>query len=113
MTLAEMTKEERSLLLFLETQAVDAGRVKTAHMNREDFEIAEKWHQSGFIQFGRICSEDLKKIAKRIGHLTQSPCWCQLSEEAWKLAHEERKARAARIWTKRDWRTTAEYQAEP
>lgn len=102
-TLNEMSRDERSLLLFFECRAVDhSGRVKTVHMNDADRAIAERWNAEGFVQYGRICAENLSE------HGTH---WCQLSDEAWALAHAERKARAARTWEKRNWRTTEEKRA--
>ena len=97
-TLKNMTKDERSLLLFLETRAVDyGGRVNLVHMNKEDMEIAEKWNKEVFIEFGRI-------VARNIN--SDGSSWCKLSEEAFKLAHKERKARAKRMWQNRTWLST-------
>jgi len=99
-TLEAMTKDERSLLLFLESCAVDqGGSVKSVHMNGADFEIAKRWNQEGFVKFGRIRSADLSRGGSH---------WCALSDEAWILAHAERKARAVRMWDKRQWKTTEE-----
>ena len=103
MQLETMTKDERSLLLFLESRATDqAGRVKTVHMNDADMKIAERWNREGFVKFGRIASEDLNEFGSH---------WCFLSDEAWQLAAAERKARAARTWAKRAWKTTEEKRA--
>lgn len=100
-TLETMTREERSLLLYLETCAVDrGGRVEIARMNAEDLAIAKRWNEENFIQFGRISSKDL---ARSVGNH-----WCFLSEEAWRLAAEERKARALRKWSSRQWRKAGE-----
>ena len=42
-SLDTMTSDERNLLLYLETRAVDhGGLVDAKHMNKEDMEIAEK-----------------------------------------------------------------------
>src|SRR6266852_5007231 len=83
-----MSKDELSLLLFLETRAVDhGGKVQTAHMNAGDFEIAKKWNKKGFILFGRVRHRDITQGGSH---------WCQLSEAAWEAAHAERKTRAAR-----------------
>ena len=102
-TLDTLTKDERSLLLFMESRATDqSGRVKTVHMNEADMKIAERWNREGFVKFGRIASEDLSEFGSH---------WCFLSDEAWTLAHAERKARAARTWAKRGWKTTEEKRA--
>ena len=97
--LSEMSKDERSLLLFLETCAVDhAGRVNADHTNAEDFEIAERWNKEGFIDFGRIYSKDCNHHGSN---------WCKLSEEAFQLAHEERQERAHRMWVAKTWEPIA------
>jgi len=45
-SLNKMTKNERSLLLYLETRAVDyGGIVDTRHMNQDDMEIAKEWNK--------------------------------------------------------------------
>ena len=99
-TLEAMTKDERSLLLFFETRAVDhAGKVQTLHINDEDYEIADRWNKEGFIAFGRIAREDCDRYGTH---------WCQLSEEAWSLAHAERRIRAGNLWNKRGWQTAEE-----
>ncbi len=96
----KMTKEEKSLLLFLECRAVDhGGRIDTRHMNTEDMKIAIQWDTQGFIKFGRIASENLSKLGSH---------WCQLSDEAWRVVGIERKARADRLWLIRLWKTTEE-----
>ncbi len=94
----EMTKDERSLLLFLETRAVDyGGRVNTQHMNLIDMNIAEKWNEEGFLEFGRIVIRN---------HNNNGTHWVKLSEEAWKLAHEERTTRGKRMWASKSWLST-------
>lgn len=100
MTAETMTKDEKSLLLFLETCAVDqGGRVNTAHMNADDYETAKRWNDEGFVRFGRICRDH---CSERTSH------WCFLLDKAWPLAAELRKQRAGRMWHKRDWQTTCE-----
>lgn len=55
MKLEDMSKDERSLLLFLESCAVDyGGRVNLARMNQEEVDIAGRWNENGFVSFGRI-----------------------------------------------------------
>ena len=80
----EWAKAERSLLLYLETCAVDYdGRVCGARMNREDFEIAERWDRFGYVRFGRI--------EGGLAVVSQSTHWCELSEVAWRDAHARRR----------------------
>lgn len=100
----EMTKEEKSLLLFLETQAVDHwGQVDIVHMNQDDINIAERWNKEGFVKFGRIQFKDIKPAGGR-----NSTHWVNLSDKAWEKVADERKARAIRTWNKREWKTTEE-----
>lgn len=87
-----MTKEETSLLLYLETRVVDdGGAVDVRRMNEEDFEIATRWNTEGFIQFGKI-----NPPFKHPG----TTHWVKLSDEAWVAAHIERLARAERTFAK-------------
>lgn len=88
-SLDDMTRDERSLLLYLETRAVDyGGKVDARHMNKEDMEIARGWNKSGFLKFGRIKFHDIDKGGTH---------WCELSDEAWVLVAMERKRRCSRI----------------
>lgn len=92
MNLDDMTKDERSLLLYLETRAVNhGGLVDTRHMNKDDMEIAEGWNETGFLKFGRIKFHDITG---------SSTHWCELSDEAWALVSAERKRRYLRIASK-------------
>jgi len=94
MGLKDLTKNEKGLLLYLETRAVDcSGKVDSKHMDKNDFELAHNWVEKGFIVFDRIDSECL------IGNNTHL---IKLSNEAWDLAHQERKARAERMFFQRE-----------
>ena len=105
MKLENMTKTERSLLLYMESRAVDhGGLVHTQHINEEDVEIAKRWSETGFIKFGRLASECLPMPSG-------STHWCELSDEAWSLAHNERRDRYNRINSKRKWFTTDDKRA--
>lgn len=107
MKLADMTNQERSLLLYLESRAVDhGGTVDTRMMNEEEMTTAKQWTEKGFVTFGRLASECLKG---RLG--VQSTHCVTLSEEAWTLAHLERRARHERLYAKRWWYSTAEKRA--
>ena len=100
MKLSEMTKDERSLLLYLESRATDqGGTVDARRMNKEDFDIAKRWNEDGFIEFGRVASCDLA---------IDRTYWVVLTPPAWDLAHQERIARADRMWDKRAWKMTSE-----
>lgn len=94
MTLEEivdpMSREERSLLLYLETRAVEKrGIVASSHMNKEEIAIAMGWAEVGFIRFARMKAEFLEE--ESIGdHVVE------LSDIAWRCAALERRRRAAR-----------------
>lgn len=93
----QLTKDERSLLLYFETCAVDnSGRVEMIRLNDTDREIAKRWHASGFVRFGRIRAAF---VTPRSSHYTH------LSEEAWALVHTLRKERAERGWSNRNFET--------
>ena len=95
-----MTRDELSLLLYLETRAVDhRGAIDPRHMNDEDFAIAERWNKSGYVAFCRILAADCTEVRTHL---------CRLSEAAWADAHAERRARAERLWAGRSWMTTEE-----
>lgn len=97
-----MTKDELSLLLFLETCHVDyGGPVNVAHMNAGDMAIAKRWNDEKLIDFGRIYSKDLEKYSPKTHYVI-------LSNEALNLAHTERKARGERMLSKRLWRKASE-----
>lgn len=99
-SLESMSKDERSLMLYLETRAVDhGGRVDTRHMNKEDFDIVKRWNDQKFIGFGRIVSRFITN---------QGSHWVKFTEVAWKIAHQERLARSVRMWEKRKWIGTQE-----
>lgn len=93
-----ITNTEKSLLLYLETRQHDyGGRVNTDHMNKEDYEIAKKWDEAGFVRFGRIVLRN---------HNRDGTHWCKLSDEAFKLAYELRREKADRMWENRTWIST-------
>jgi hypothetical protein len=91
-----LTKNEASLLLFFETQAVDyGGLLPSVRMNSEDFETAKRWNVSGFVQFGRIAAKDIDSQSA-----VPRNYWCVLSDDAWAAAHAERRIRAMRVMKK-------------
>ena len=58
--LKEMSKDERSLLLFFEHNAVERrGKLSTDYMNAADLGITHEWNDNGFIRFGRVKAADI------------------------------------------------------
>jgi hypothetical protein len=91
-----LTKDQKSLLLFLESRAVDhGGLVATEHMNGDDMLHAKNWNEIGFIGFGRLVANSISTLCTH---------WVTLSEEAWQFAHAERRARNQRLFSKRTWK---------
>lgn len=102
-TADDMSRDEQSLLLYLETRCVDyGGRVSTKHMNSDDHAIAEHWNKSGFLEFGRIFSRDLSDAGTH---------WVKFTERAWDFAHQLRRQRYERSYANRRWQTTEESRA--
>lgn len=100
----ELNRPMLSLLLYLETRAVDfAGRVDGQHVNDADRAIMHDWNETGFVRSGRIRSADVTK---------DGASWCQLSAAAFTLAHKERRARAKRNWACKLYQTTEEKREE-
>lgn len=107
MTLGQLSKDERSLLLFFETAAVDhAGALDMQHMNDDDRAIAARWNEEGFIQYGRIAMASLRAATTYRGQSRTH--WVELSPEALALAQEERRARITRLAKTRTWKKTRE-----
>ena len=95
-----MTKDEISLILYLETRIVDRiGRVDMEQINDVDLEIINKWKSEGLIQFGRIKIKD---------HNSDGTHWVDFSEKAWDLAHSQRQARGKRMVIERNYERTSE-----
>lgn len=95
-----MTRDEQSLLLYLETCTTDnGGRVNHSRLNEADFNTATRWAREGFIGFGRIAAADVSYMGSH---------WVRLSDAAWKQVHQLRQARAERVWASRSYRTLEE-----
>lgn len=91
-SLSEMNKDERSLLLYIESVSVDyGGLVNRLRINDDDREILRRWDKEGFISYCRLSSEN---VVMPIDKNDSSIVF--LSDEAWELAHEERRARSLR-----------------
>lgn len=98
--LSEFTRDELSLLLYLESCAVDfACAIDSRKMNAEDEAILTEWCEIGFAASGRVSSEFLTARLQR---------WAKLSDEGMALAQTARLERAKNGWAKRHWTTTEE-----
>jgi len=93
------TPAELNLILYFETCLVDLrGRTEARKMNAEDFAIAENLKAEGLIEFGRLTFKTIKALAKICpGAFTH---YVRFTDQAWAIAHAERRARSARMLTK-------------
>ena len=101
MTESTMTKDEASLLLYLEARMVDNdGTVDPRMMNKTDFDIAERWGRSGFIEFGRLKAREIEYLASKLPASSGRPSprshYVRFTPQAWEAAHRERRARSER-----------------
>ena len=54
-----MNRQEKSLLLYLETRVVDkSGIIDYQHLNDDDWEILEGWSRAGFVKAGKADDVD-------------------------------------------------------
>jgi hypothetical protein len=88
MTHESMTRDQLSLLLYLESRAVDhGGIVDTSRMNERELQVARDWADDDFIRFGILS----RAFARRDQNAA-----VELSKDAFAAAHAERRARAQR-----------------
>lgn len=101
-----MTRDERNLLLYLETCEVDRqGLVDARKMNREDFDIAMRWNEGGFLRFGRLKMDELRSLyGANNAKAAESTYYVRLGDDAWAAAAVLRRRRAAE-WVLR-WEAT-------
>ena len=98
----EYTRDEKSLVLYLETCLVDSwGRVAGAHLNAEDIVIAENLTKEGLLQFGRLKFRAISKLNKDHPTLSrQYHYWVRFTDKAWGCAGKWRRERSERILAK-------------
>jgi len=112
MDLFTASKDERRLLTYLESCAVDhGGTVDQRRMNDADRAIAKIWKEIGYLTEWRRIPFDALPKSQNPAHI---PSWLvKLSDEAWKDAHQERRNRHGRLleqsYVKKYWE--AEYRA--
>lgn len=95
-----MTRDEQSILMYLETCCVDyGGKVDMRKVNPTDMEIIKKWQAEGWLDFGRIRFSD---------HIANRTHWVTLSGDLWEMACRLRRERADRLYQGRTWEKTDE-----
>ncbi|MFA5759751.1 MAG: hypothetical protein WC942_10405 [Clostridia bacterium] len=94
----ELTKEEKSLLLYAESCSVDnSGFIDNRRVNGEDILLLKKWNNENFVSCKRVCMAVLNSRRKSTGEACYESIFIKLSEEAWITAHQLRKERAERM----------------
>ena len=89
-----MTKDDKSLLLYLESRAVDNdGKIDSRKMNAIDDGIAKCWDEAGFIVYRRMPA---KTFMHKRGHAFRSTHYVMLSQRAREMAHTLREMKEAR-----------------
>lgn len=88
----ELSQDERSLLVYLETRAVDHGGIVAGHhMNEMELKVAEEWNRENFIRFTRLRPDFLDDVKKNGGSHA-----VELSDIAYNCVTLIRKRRAKR-----------------
>lgn len=91
----DLSWTEQSVLLYLETCAVDqAGMVEAVRMNSEEFDIIDRWKQTGFVKFSRLPAD---YVMKQKGRRDQKTHIVALSQDAWETVQAYRRGRADRM----------------
>ena len=97
MTPDTMTRDERSLLLYLETCAVDQGGLAEGRrMNKEDHEAAKKFAELKLAYLYRVPAtilfdDNLEQVLRKYTH------WVTLTPAGFELAHRLRVRRAGTL----------------
>ena len=92
MNYQDLTREEESLLLYLETCIVDqSGKMDSRKINDVDQMILDYWCGNDFVSVGRMPGSWIMMY-----NYPQYSHWVTLSNDALRLAHECRTARAKR-----------------
>lgn len=87
-----ITRDQRSILMYAETCAVDhGGLLEGIRMNTADLSALKELAEAGILTYGRIPGKLLGTFRVR-----QATHWCDLTDAGWTLAHGLRRARAAK-----------------
>lgn len=92
MNTSELTKDQKSMLTYIETCVVDhGGTLEAARMNAADHEAMKDLKSLKLIDHGRMPSEFLRVHgARKCAH------WAVLTDAGWEVAHKLRRERAER-----------------
>lgn len=91
-TIDTITRDQRSILMYAETCAVDhGGLLEGIRMNSDDIAALDQLEAAGIVKYGRVPGKMLGSFRVR-----QATHWCDLTEAGWALAYALRRARAAK-----------------
>lgn len=95
----ELDRKEKSILLYLETCLVDSsGRVDLRRMNEEEINKVKIWSEDKFVILNRLPSEMVFGDNRSPSHFKH---YVVFSDEAWEIAHKERRDRSIRTYWKK------------
>ncbi|VVE68902.1 hypothetical protein PAN31117_03135 [Pandoraea anapnoica] len=90
--LADLTRQEKSFLLYAETCCVEyGGLLEGLRMNGDDMAAGRRFKELGIINFGRVPAALLGTFNGRA-----ASNWVTFTDDAWRLAHLARRERAAK-----------------
>ena len=91
LTVETITRDQRSILMYAETCAVDyGGLLEGIRMNKDDHAALDELAAAGILTWARIPGKMLGQFKRNATH------YCDLTEEGWALVHALRRARAAK-----------------
>jgi len=92
-----ITRDQRSILLYVETCAVDhGGLLEGIRMNADDHTAMAQLQHAGILKHGRVPGRLLGTFQRNVTH------WCDLTDAGWELAHQLRRACARKVSAARD-----------
>jgi len=84
-----ITRDQRNILMYAETCAVDyGGLLEGIRMNAADLVALDQLEAAGILKHGRIPGKLLGTFARSVSY------WCDLTEAGWTLAYQLRRERA-------------------
>lgn len=91
-TVENVTKDERSLMLYAETCMVDyGGLLEGVRMNEKDMEALASYKAQGLLDYGRIPHRAMEAMVARACTM-----WVEFTPKGWEFAHALRRAQCER-----------------
>jgi len=93
-----LTSDQKSLLLYVETRAVDhSGKLRDDQLNGIDRANLKAWDRANFVSSDKIPASGRQNDGCSM--------WAFLSDEAWEAAGKLRRAKSKRMFENRNWPT--------